>query len=438
MAQLPFLKIKRYLTGMDWVIHTLDHVSKKQTGVGNISQIVLELTGLPAYDELKNFLEEFIKHHPVTSGWSVRGFNLAPFWKIYRGAATPPRLKTHELSDTSDAGIILKLEEELNLPFNTEREHLVFHLLHAKDRYFVAMTFDHRLLDARGAEAFLDIFQQEQIGGNKTDSISLSEPSHLCDWRKKFIAGKNVNQAFRSMTQNTPPTCPLPDSSKEKKFKFKHTSLSKAETDQIVERVYDQTGYEMVMPYALAVSVHILHKYFTKKSTHTGDYVIPVSIDTRAPEKIHQEVFFNHISFFLFHIPQAVSGSFSDILTLIQKQMYEQVKSRLPENLKEASHLMRILPLAAMGFLMHQPLNGQIASFCFSYIGESAYKSSEFVHERILNIFHMPRAPVPPGLGIYFNQFQGKLNAVLSYVDGVLDRNEASVVMNEVRSHLGI
>lgn len=437
MAQLPFSKIKRYLTGMDWVIHTLDHVSKKQTGVGNISQLVLELSGLPAYDELKNVLEEFIKHHPVTSGRAKRGLNLAPFWKIYRDTATPPRLKTHELNDDSDAGVISKLEEELNLPFSTEREHLVFHLLRAKERYFVAMIFDHRLLDARGAEAFLDIFQQEQISGNKTGNISLNEPSHLCNWREKFTAGKNVNQASRSLAQNTPPICPLPDASKKKRFRFKLISFDKAETNRIIENIYDQTGYMMVMPYALAISVQVLHKYFIKNSAHTGDYIIPVSIDTRPPEKVQQEVFFNHISFFIFRIPQSVSGDFPAILALVQKQMYEQVKSRLPEDFKEASHLMRILPLAAMGFLMHLPLNGQIASFCFSYIGEGAYQSSKFMHERVLNMFHMPRAPVPPGLGIYFNQFQGQLNAVLSYIDGVLGSEEASVVMDEVKTHLG-
>ncbi len=437
MAQLPFSKIKRYLTGMDWVIHTLDHMSKKQTGVGNISQLVLELSGPPAHDELRNSLAEFIKHYPVSNGRSVRGCNLAPYWKIYRGAVIPPRLKIHELSDASYTGVLSKLEEELNLPFNTEREHLVFHLLCAKNRYFVAMTFDHRLLDARGAEAFLDIFQQEQVAGDKSDSISLNESAHLCNWRKKFVAGKHVNQIFRTIAQNTPPIRPLPDTSKEKRFRFKLISFDKAETNRIIENIYDQTGYMMVMPYALAASVHILHKYFIKNSAHAGDYIIPVSIDTRPPEKVQQEVFFNHISFFIFRIPQSISGDFSAILALIQKQMYEQVKSRLPEDFKEASHLMRILPLAVMGFLMHLPLNGQIASFCFSYIGESAYQSSEFMHERVLNMFHMPRAPVPPGLGIYFNQFQGQLNAVLSYIDGVLDREEASVVMDEVRSHLG-
>ena len=116
--------------------------------------------------------------------------------------------------------------------------------------------------------------------------------------------------------------------------------------------------------------------------------------------------------------------------------MYDQVKTRVPGDIREASSLMRILPLPIMGFLMHQPLNGQIASFCFSYLGESAYSSSGFMDKRVLNMFHMPRAPVPPGLGIYFNQFQGKLNAVLSYIDGVLDGDEANAVMAEIKSHL--
>ncbi|MBU1366491.1 MAG: hypothetical protein KKE55_05030 [Candidatus Omnitrophica bacterium] len=431
-------KNKRYLTGIDWIIHALDYASKKATGVGNVSQIVLELDGFPPQDDLRERLVRFIKHYPVTNGRPARDYNFAPYWKVYPKTTISPKLKIHELGDSvTYPQIISRLGQEINLSFDTVREHLVFHLIHAKNRNFVAMTFDHRLLDARGAEAFLGMFQQEQQEPeDHFKNISFSQPAHLNRWREKFKAGRHVNRTFLSLAKNTPPVLPLPSAREKKKCKFKLISFNKQETAGIIERAYTKAGYLMLMPYALAVTMRALQKVFLKRRIHAGDYVIPVSIDMRPPEKVRQEVFFNHVSFFIFRITPMEASNFSKLLESIKKQMYDQVKSGLLQDFKKASFLMRILPLSVLARLMHLPLQGEIASFCFSYVGETAYGFSEFMQKDVLNIFHMPRSPVPPGLGIFFNQFQGKLNVVISYIDGVLEEDELSTVAADIRSYL--
>jgi hypothetical protein len=40
-----------------------------------------------------------------------------------------------------------------------------------------------------------------------------------------------------------------------------------------------------------------------------------------------------------------------------------------------------------------------MATFAFSHLGRSSYQSNEFMGSSIENIHHMPRVPVPPGLG---------------------------------------
>jgi hypothetical protein len=442
VVHLPFSKNKRYLTGIDWIVHTFDHMNKRATGAGNMSQIVLELDGAPSKDELRQCLTRFIKKYPVVNGQPARDYNLAPYWKIPPQGQRPPlSFDISRLDD--DAGredVFARLARGVNAPFKSDREHLAFHLVYAGKKGFVAMTFDHRLFDARGAEAFLGLFQREFEGnGESPAGISLTEPAHLCRWREKFKAGQQVNRAFLRLGEKAPPrVLPVQSSPHNRGFSFKIIPFDKAQTAKIVDSAYDEAGYLLLMPYMLGVAVKVLHGIFTARDICSGDYVISVSIDTRPPEKVRQEIFFNHVSFFLFLIRAHEADRFPALLASIKRQMYDQVKSGLPRDIEEASALMRILPLPILSHLMRLHLKGEIASFCFSYVGEAAYTCPSFMKNKVHNIFHMPRVPVPPGLGIFFHQSHGKLSAVLSFAAGMLSDDEVNTIVHGLESWLGV
>ena len=444
MGTINFTRKKCYLTGIDWIIHTLDYITKKATGTGNTSQIILELDGSPLEDKFRNCLGSLIKKHPVLHGRPSRDYNLAPYWKMsFVKQRQPLPLKISCFDNTSSkADLFSILEQTANLKFISDREHLFFHLIYAENKTYVAMTFDHRLFDALGAEAFLEMLQNEWKNKDNSfcnkDIIVPAESAHLCNWRRKFIAGQQANRAFLKMGENAPPrVLPLPASLNNRRFRFKVIPFDKHQTDLIVENAYKEAGYLMLMPYVLASAIWIMHKLFTKRNIKSGDYVVPVSIDMRPTDKVQQEVFFNHVSFLFFLIRPDEADHFPVLIKSIKQQLYDQVKSELPRNFQEASLLMRILPLPILSNIMRLYLKGQIASFSFSYVGESAYKSSSFMGKKILNILHMPRVPVPPGIGIFFHQSQNKLNVVLSFLEGILSDEEANELIHTLQSRLG-
>lgn len=61
--------------------------------------------------------------------------------------------------------------------------------------------------------------------------------------------------------------------------------------EAIAENAFNEAGYLMLMPYALAASVCALHGIFTSRGISSGDYVIPVSIDTRKQEEVIGHLF---------------------------------------------------------------------------------------------------------------------------------------------------
>ncbi|MFH2046171.1 MAG: hypothetical protein ABIK92_13600 [Pseudomonadota bacterium] len=438
MLSLPYSKTKRYLTGIDWIIHVLNYMTLKETGAGFMSQIVIEVVGKVNVDELFKSLNAFIKKYPVLYGYASRDINLAPYWKI------PALKKTEVLFDFITAGyddgfenIIEFLEKKINTAFQDKRHHLAFSLINSENKSYIAMRFDHLIFDAANAEAFIQLFQKQWIDAKYPDSNIIPEPPHLSLWKQKFLAGQRVNRAFLKIADKIPPRVfPLPAS--KNGFKFKILSFDKQTADEIAEKAFNEAGYLMLMPYALAVSVYCFNKIFINRSITSGDYVIPVSVNIKKQAKEQKSEFFNNVSFFIFKIKADLAENFPGLLNSIKEQMYNQVKEDLPGDLCKASLLMRIAPLFLLGRLMKIYLKGEVASFSFSYLGEAIYTSDDFMASKVLNLFHMPRVPIPPGIGIFFQRSNERLNIILSYIDGILKNDEAEEIMNLLRSMLGV
>jgi len=439
MLRIPSSSRKRYLTGMDWMIHLLDGMTRRATGVGNTSQIVLELNGPLAPERLRERLAEFLRRYPVVRGRAARDYSLCPYWRIpRRHDGSLPRIDVVRIDDSARFDEALAaLQDGVNQPLGGRRDYLAFRAVEAGDKAYLAMAFDHRLLDAGGAEAFLGLFQHElETGTDGSDDVSLTQPAGLCDWARKFRAGRQVNRALLALSENSVRCVPLPATLMGRPYRFKVIRFDDEQSERILATAYDRAGYLMFMPYALAAGVQAFGRVFDRHGVEPGDIVVPVSLDTRSPGTAPGQVFFNHMSFLLFKVATDEAVDFAAVLNTVKRQMYQQVKSGLPQDICHASDLMRIAPLGLLSRLARLPMKGRVASFCFAHIGESAYGSDEFMGQRVGNLFHMPRAPVPPGVGLFFNHFHGMLNATLSYIDGTLTDDDVATIAEQMTAHL--
>jgi hypothetical protein len=436
MVSIPFSKNKHYLTGIDWILHGFDRMNKRATGAGNAFQIVMELEGVPAENEVRDSLECFIRKFPLLSGRTRRDYNLAPYWEMPSNSRKAA-LRVHHLRDGEDA--LPVLEKGVNAPFGSEREHLVFYLIRAGENSHAAVKFDHRLFDAHGAEAFLSMFQEDwEKGGACTWESPLPEPAHLSQWRGKFEAGRHVNRALLRLVEDAPPRAlPLDLAPRGKGFKFNGVPFTERQSQEIIERAESEAGYLMAMPYTMAHTVQTLHAVFANRGIDRGDYVIPVTMDTRPPGRRPQDVFFNHVSLLLFRIRASEADDLSLLLESIKRQMYDQTRTGLSRHILDASLLMRIVPLPTVSYLLKLYLKAKIASFCFSFLGDTGHMPTRFMGRRIRHSYHMTRVPIPPGLGVFFHHSHGRLNACLSYPEGLLSEGEVNTVLDGLNSRLG-
>lgn len=426
-----------YLSGPDWVISTLDHMMKSATCAGNMSQIVLVLNSLLDERFVRERLGVFDREFPALHGSVKRDSNLTPYWCLPEKATSNSDITVYVVEEgSSQKDILSLLGKAANKPFKNENEHLAFHLIQkGKRESLFAMTFDHRLFDARGGEEFLDLFLQyppEKESTGILNGVRLTAPADLSGWIDKFHAGRNVNRKMISLSKPAFETLTVPEG-RDRGFKFHLVSFDVKDTKKIYEKAYSEAGYLMEMPYLLSVVMQAVHELFKKRGIDADNYMAPVTIDMRTSNDIREELLLNHVSYLFFKVSAEEMDDLKGIIKSVKRQMYEQVKAGLPKDLADASSLLRIAPLAFLGKVLYFHFRGKVASFLFSYRGKGPDQSAEFMGVKIINLFHTPRVPVPPGIGFFFNYFNGQLNFVISYLDGLLSDEEIQMLTTGIK-----
>jgi hypothetical protein len=180
-----------------------------------------------------------------------------------------------------------------------------------------------------------------------------------------------------------------------------------------------------------------MHELFMTRQEPGASYLIPVTLDLRPNKDPLQEMFFNYVSYLFYQIPVDAVVDRKGLIALLKQQMYDQVKSGFPKDLAEASLLTRIAPLPVLGKLLHLPMKGKMATFAFSHLGKSSYQHPRFMDRTVMELFHMPRVPMPPGLGFFSNFYNNRLNLVISYLDGLLRDDEVRMLEKRIRAGFG-
>ena len=428
-------RTKRYLSGIDWMIGALNDVTRRTTGTGNVSQVVLQLDGAIDPDSFESALRAFLSGYPVISGRCRRGWNLAPYWEIPK-RATLDGLAVRCIDLPIDAAPDEEravLEREANRAFARKRQYLSFAIARRGTQSSVAMLFDHRLLEARGAELFLDRLNAFAHGQPTDDPGVRDVSAHLDHWREKFEAGQRVNRLFLRLRAEGPiRALDLPRTGGAQSTRYAFRSYAPEASARIEQAAERSTGYLMLSNYLLGAAVWALHDVFARHKPVGDHYVVPVNVDHWSGRGRDRELFFNHMSFLYFRFAASIAGNCRALWGAANDQLYEFTKRRVADEIAQASLLMRIVPHRVLGRLIRLPLNGSLGSFSFSYLGTEAYSGTEFMGHPVANLYHMPRVPTPPGLGVFFTRYRGRLNVVLSFLDGMLGPGEAEEVLRRL------
>jgi hypothetical protein len=242
--------------------------------------------------------------------------------------------------------------------------------------------------------------------------------------------------ALRRLSDASLVTLPLPSALRGRPTRFRVLEFGPDAAAAIAERADREAGYLLFTPYLVAVTAQALARVIRERGLAGRDLIVPVSVDQRAAGPAGRALFFNHHSFVFFRIPLAALDDRRAVLERIRRQFYEQVREGFAQALVDACGPLRWLPLPWAAHVLRRPMKGQFATFGLAAVGQGGDALPPFMGAEVRNLYHMPLASVPPGLGFAVNRYAGRLNVVLCYRDGVLTDGEADRVEADLRHRL--
>jgi hypothetical protein len=382
-------------------------------------------------------VQTFSSAFPVIKGRLARAWSLEPYWKLVDNS-TVDSVRVNVVSlDYADVNSVL--EQCVNSPFRHSLEYLVFHVLVCSGgEYYLAMQFDHRLFDARGAEMFLDLFVKFCRKDISLDDLSSScyaqRPTLLNKWRERFSSGKALIRHMREMS-NCNIIAPAQRVRQEGESSFINILLNESESKSFMARANSEAGFLMFMPYAMAVSVQVFAKIFNSES---GNYIIPCTTDLRNVTAECSEMFFNYCSLLFFNVDHAETTNRLELISAIKNQFYNHSKYNFARDFEAATALMRILPLKMFTKIMTSRfMRSCLGSFAFSLTGSNIIGEQSFHGVSIRNIFHMPHVPPQVGMGFFFSRYRNRMNICVSYRRPLIDVDERRMIVDELMRACG-
>ncbi|MCC6544376.1 MAG: hypothetical protein IT392_07740 [Nitrospirae bacterium] len=434
------------LTGGDFFNLAMELGTVRPGPPANICRLVLHLDGyLSSGSLLEAIRKTGIENWLASARWSRPIPFFIPRWKANgNGNGNDFFIHENEMAEDDRGKLPHTVLSRKVSPFNPPA--FAFDLLHYPSRKSsLVITWHHALMDARGAEmlsAYIGVtvkgkgpakpFFFERPATMKEDVSSwLRLPARSCFARKAIHTAASYSRS---------PIAAIGTSAKSKSGEgkdqvYKIISFDVEDTSSIDRACISAGAGFKISIYFLAAAIRAFDKVITSRGCKPSAYVVPVPIDTRKRGSLGP-VFGNHITFLFFRAEQEDISSMNRLVTELSRQMTEQIRGMIPESFTTTMELFRNLPAGILALQAAGPTKGQIASFFFSFPGDTCPGLDSFLEVPVVEVLHLPPVSVPPGLSIIFNKYRGKLSVVLSFVEGWFDPDEIDLLDSSIRKEL--
>jgi hypothetical protein len=165
-------------------------------------------------------------------------------------------------------------------------------------------------------------------------------------------------------------------------------------------------------------------------------FLLPVSVDLR-PKGHPGPTFGNQLAFHFARFPPSDTRDVPALARALRRQMADAVRDGQIEANAVAMEFLGYRPLSTMLRVLPWTAGGELFSFNCADLADWPPALEQCFGRRVVNAYHIPVVPPRPGLGVFFNRCGNRNNVVVSWMEGVVSRDEAARIIEVVRDGMG-
>jgi hypothetical protein len=424
------------LRGADLVLMAR-HPRWKGTGLNNNTLLAIELDGPIARQRITRALDRLLDVCPWPAARLRRPF---PWGRLHWAAGPRETLRrplVRQAALTAKDQLERMLLAELNTHVEPRREApLRILLLDGEPQQsgassVLVLTWFHPLMDARGGQNLVAHLNhadrhEGEIPWDGASPAIVPDPDRRTLKERGRIAGGSLK--YMRTLAPVPPvslaTTLLPPG----RACFAQESFAGPDTGD--ERATREISWR------LALVGKAMAELWQRRGLPDVPFLLPISVDLR-PKGHPGATFGNQLAFHFARFPPSDTRDVPALARALRRQMAEAVRDGQIEANAVAMEFLGYRPLSTMLRVLPWTAGGELFSFNCADLADWPATLEQCFGRRVVNAYHIPVVPPRPGLGVFFNRCGNRNNVVVSWMEGVVSRDEAARIIEVVREGMG-
>lgn len=285
-------------------------------------------------------------------------------------------------------------------------------------RHLVLLTWRHAFMDGTGVNLLL-----EKLAAGRCDAgppelaeLQVESPGRLYQKAKPLIDRLRATTFTGCLSAwiKGRPEPGLP--------RYHRLALSLEQSRLAAAKLRHLCGELFQMPFYAAVAARAMCRLHELRGWSSPELHLQLPTQTRGRSR--DLLFGNHMGTLPLFLNVEALGSLPDAVAHVQQCYKEAIKAGMPQASEAMMGLSSHMPVRCFIPMVRLTNCGQICSMFHSHTGAFLSGRPDFAGAPVLDVCTIPSVCTPPGLGLFFSDFGGKITATLAWRATALSAEE--------------
>jgi hypothetical protein len=404
----------------------------------NNTLLVVQCDGPPAPERISRALDRFLDLCPWPAARLGRPFPWGKLGWAAGARASLARPPVRHRVVASAAEVHRELEAELNAPIDPRRDPPLRILVvesggnPARQPGLLVLTWFHPLMDPRGGQNLLaHLAHLDEHDGKAGEPNGLPPFVASPDGRPFRERGRLARRSLDHMRAlaSAPPVSPGTRLTSPGHVRFRQESFVEADSSTDGHRARRE------MCWRLAVVGKAMAELWQRRDLPDVPFLLPIAVDLR-PKGDPGPTFGNALAFHFARFTPSEAADVPGLARALRRQMADAVRDGQIEANAVAMEFLPYRPISIM--LRHLPWTASRETFSFNCADLVDFPPTlpTLFGRTVVNAYHAPAVMPRPGIGVFFNRCGSRNNVVVSWVEGAVDEDDVTRVMEVVREEM--